>query len=102
MLDSAFRSGVQAALSIAETCYPGIDLQLMTALREGSEESIGELWTQICHISQELPNGMDILEVTPYVDSAGQPTGGASFSDLLYTTSEEKVPQSRPAHQVGN
>src|ERR1041385_695446 len=50
MLDSAFRSGVQAALSIAKSWYPGIDLQLMTALREGSEESIGKLWTQICHI----------------------------------------------------
>ena len=37
MLDSAFRSGVQAALSIAKSWYPGIDLQLMTALREGSE-----------------------------------------------------------------
>src|ERR1041385_8477623 len=102
MLDSAFRSGVQAALSIAKSWYPGIDLQLMTALQEGLEESIGELWTQICHIAQELANGMDLLEVTPYVDSAGQPTGVASISDLLYTTSEEKVPQSRPARQVGS
>src|SRR4051812_34719052 len=74
----------------------------MTALREGSEESIGKLWTQICHIAQDLANGMDLLEVTPYVDSASQPTGVASFSDLLYTTSEERAPQSRPSRQVGS
>src|SRR4051812_25049123 len=45
---------------------------------------------------------MDLLEVTPYVDSVGQPTGVASFSDLLYTTSEDKAPQSRPAPQTGS
>ena len=51
MLDSDFRSGMQAALSIAKSWYPDIDLKLMTALRDGPEESVGEIWTQIFHIA---------------------------------------------------
>src|SRR4051812_16639060 len=98
MLDSAFRSGVQAALSIVKSWYPEVDLDLMQALRDGSEDSVGAVWLRICKVAAELAGDMNLLEFTPYLDDHGSPIPPQSLSDLLYSSSEGT--QSRPAHRA--
>ena len=45
MLDSAFRSGVQASLAIVKSWHPTADLQLFRALWDGSDAEVGKVWT---------------------------------------------------------
>ena len=96
MLESAFRSVVQASLAILTSWYPTIDLSLVGALREGSENDVGAVWTDICQIATELVNAVDFLEYTPYLDDAGHPLSPVELSHLQYTSSEDT--DARAAH----
>src|SRR3954462_12853591 len=68
MLDSAFRSSVQASLSIVKSWYPEVDLDLIHALREGSGNTIGAVCPRICKVASELVGAMYMLEFSPYLD----------------------------------
>src|SRR4051812_38342523 len=89
MLDSVFRSGVQAALAIVKSWYPTVDLYLVRALRDLSESVVGEAWPHICKVAVELIGAMDLLEFTPYLDELGSPIPPQYLSDLLYSSSED-------------
>ena len=64
MLDSTFRSGVQASLAIVKSWYPTVDLNLVRAMRDGSDAAVGAVWTEICQVAAELVNAVNLLEYT--------------------------------------
>ena len=96
MLDSAFRSGVQASLAIVKSWHPTADLQLFRALRDGSDAEVGKVWTEICHLAAELADSVNLLEYTPRLDDAGRPISVAGLSNLQYTSSEDTDGQTAP------
>src|SRR4051812_26558914 len=97
MLDSAFRSSVQASLAIVKSWYPTVDLNLVRAMRDNSDAAVGAVWTEICQVAAELVNAVNLLVYTPYLDDAGRPISPVELSDLQYTSSEDT--EARAAHR---
>jgi hypothetical protein len=96
LLDSAFRSGVQATLAIVKSWYPTVDLKLLRALRDESDAEVGAVWIEICHLAAELAHSVNLLEYTPRLDDAGRPISAAGLSNLQYTSSEDTEAQAAP------
>ena len=97
LLDSAFRSGVQASLAIVKSWYPTVDLNLVRALRDDSDAAVGAVWTDIYQVAAELVNSVDLLEYTPYPYDARRTISLVELSHLQYTSSEDT--EARTAHR---
>ena len=86
LLDSAVRAGAQAALMLVRSWYPGLDLDLLTAMRAGSGADLESVWPAICHRSAMIGANINPLEYTPYLDPEGQPMETPTYSTLIYST----------------
>ena len=99
MLDSAFRSGVQASLAMVKSWYPTVDLNLVRTLRDNSDAEVGAVWKDICHLAAELADSLNLMEYTPRLDDAGRPISVPGLSNMQYTSTEDTDGQAAPRDQ---